>query len=277
MRLAGLDADDAEAGSLGDQCVIGNDTVRDHEAHAEVLAHEQRALPLLDRLARDLAADRAHDEVTLQRVPRRLDRLRRDEERGHRPLVVDDAVAVNAVALDPRRVVELVEWIARRPHRVGPERRVEMRVEDQAVSPTRSVDPGRDIEALGDHRVLLRREPVLAKPLVDELAGGSLASGRTVDVPEREREVDDLLWVDALQDVVRRHGLAGRIRRRGLSNLIGCHTALPPWTGTANRATADAVSSIATDTRIAAWAFARSITAASRTGPTNAPMSAEKR
>src|SRR6185503_5403229 len=109
----------------------------------------------------------------------------RDEERGHRSFVVDDAVAVDAVAFDPGRVVELVEWVPRGPHRVGAKRRVEVRVEDQAVSPTRSVDPGGDVEALGDHRVLLRSEAVLAEPLVDELAGGPLARGRTVDVPER--------------------------------------------------------------------------------------------
>src|SRR6185295_16771837 len=209
----------------------------------------ERPLPLLDRLARDLAADRAHDEIAFHRVPRRPDRLRRDEERRHRSLVIDDAVAIDAVALDPGRVVELVEWVPRGPHRVRAERRVEMGVEDQAVSPTRSVDPGRDVEALGDHGVLLRREAVLAEPLVYELAGGSLAPGRTVDVPEREREVHDLFRIDQLEDVV------------------WSHAALPPWTGTANRATADAMSSIATDTRIAAWAFARSITAASRTGP----------
>ena len=102
MRLAGLDADDAEARALRDQRVVGDDAVRDHEPHAEVLAHEERALPILDGLARDLAADRTHDEVAPQCVARLLDRLCRDEERGHGPLVVDHAVAVDVVALDPR-------------------------------------------------------------------------------------------------------------------------------------------------------------------------------
>src|SRR5687768_3630605 len=207
----------------------------------------------------------------------RLDRLRRDEERSHRSFVVHDAVAVDAVALDPGRVVQLVERIARGPHRVRPERRVEMRVEDQAVSPTRPVDPGGDVESLGDHRVLLRREAVLSEPLVDELAGGSLAPGRAVNVPERKREIDDLLGVDHLENVFGCRALARPVRRRWLSGLVGTHALLPPWTGTAKRAIADAASSIATDTRIAAWALQKSITAARTIGPTNAPMSAEKR
>src|SRR5438132_12642930 len=80
-----------------------------------------------------------------------------------------------------------------------------MRVEDEAVSPTRSVDPGGNVEALGDHRVLLRREAVAREPLENELPCRTLAPGRAVDVPEGEGEVDDLLRMDSREDVVRCH------------------------------------------------------------------------
>ena len=80
-----------------------------------------------------------------------------------------------------------------------------MRVEDQAVSPTRSVDPRGDVEPLGNERVLLWREAVAHEPLEHELPCGTFTARGAVDVPEGEREVDDFFGLDPREDVLNPH------------------------------------------------------------------------
>src|SRR5699024_7275214 len=117
-------------------------------------------------------------------------------------------VAEDLVPLDPGRAVERIVRILRRQVRVGPQRRVEVGVVDQAIAAARAVEPGRDVEAVLGEGHLLRPEPVLGQPVEDELAGGTLAPGRAVDVAEGEREVDDLVPIDAGDDLVGGHWAA---------------------------------------------------------------------
>ncbi len=134
-----------------------------------------------------------------------------------------------------------------------------MRVEDEAETSARPSEARGDVEALRDEGVPLRREAVLLEPAEHELAGGTLAAGWAVDVPQGQREIDNFPGIDARDDV------------------IGVHPRLASRDGTPKRAASDADSRTRTATTTAACALARSMTAARTTGPTNAPRSAENR
>jgi hypothetical protein len=93
-------------------------------------------------------------------------------------------------------VVEGIGGVPQAPPVVAAFACVEVAVEDEAASVRRAAQHPENVEAIGEHAELLHFEALFPKPLVDELARGTLVARGAVDVPEVKSELRQLILVD---------------------------------------------------------------------------------
>ena len=112
--------------------------MRGQKSRAEIeRLHDGARLPIARLVAR-LGDDGGEQEVALELHAGALDGLGCDEERGHRSLVVDDALADELVAFPPGLVMHLGIRIGPRPDVGCAHRGVHVAVEQQAKTAARS-------------------------------------------------------------------------------------------------------------------------------------------
>ena len=150
-RLAGLDPGDAEAGGLGHHGVVADDAVGDEVAGADLLGEIAGGGELVDGLLADLTGDPGDDEVAGQRSARCLHRLGRYQRAGKRPLVVDEAVAHERVALPPGGGVDGVVGVVHPAPLLGTPGHVHVGVEDHRVAPAGAPEAAHDVGPIREH------------------------------------------------------------------------------------------------------------------------------
>ena len=139
---------------------------------------------LVDRLVSDLTRNGRQKQIAAQGLARFLECLSRKQKSGHRPLVVDDALAKECLLFEPRAMIDGCIRVPDAPSIRFATPSIEVTVEDEAITVAASGQRAEHIEAVGKHPDLPRLEAFLAHPVEDEIPDLRLVAGRALDIAQ---------------------------------------------------------------------------------------------
>ena len=201
---AALGPGDAELGRLHHDAVVPHHAVGHQVARAVSLAAVGGALVVVHRRAADLAGYAGDDDVALEPDTALLERLGHDQRAGERPLVVDDAAAVDDVVLPPRQRLPLGARAAGDPEvLLGPRQgRVHVPVEEQRRPGALTRNHPHHVGAPRLGVLEEGLDALLLQPVMDEPRHLLLAPGGRGKIDDVHGQLGQLLPVDVGKDLL---------------------------------------------------------------------------
>ena len=203
---AALRPGDAELGRLHHDAVVPHHAVGHQVTRAVPLAAVGGALVMVHRRAADLPRHARDDDVALELDAALLEGLGHGQGAGERPLVIDDAAAVDDIVLPPRQRLPLGPGGSGDPQilRAARQSGVHVSVEEQRRTLARARDHPHHVGAAGLGVLKEGLDALLLQPVVDEPRHLLLASGRRGEIDDVHGQLGQLLPVDVGEDLFQR-------------------------------------------------------------------------
>ena len=201
---AALGPGDAELGRLHHDAVVPHHAVGHQVARAVPFAAVGGTLVVVHRRAADLPGHPRHDDVALELDAALLERLGHGQRAGERPLVIDDAAAVDDVVLPPGQRLPLGPGAAGDPEILLPARqsRVHVPVEKQRRPRALARNHAHHVGAPRLGVLQERLDALLLQPVVDEPRHLLLAPRGRGEIDDVHGQPGQLLPVDVGKDLL---------------------------------------------------------------------------